>query len=78
MQKWAGLDSNQRRPKSVDLQSAAIATMRSTHKMTPLIFELNIYSLRDCRPNLLDEEAIMISAGLEPSISALKGLRPNL
>ena len=71
-------DLNQRRPKSADLQSAAIATMRPTHKMTPVRFELNIYSLRDCRPNLLDEGAIMIPAGLEPSISALKGLRPNL
>ena len=28
--KWAELDSNQRRPRSADLQSAAIATMRST------------------------------------------------
>ena len=29
--KWAGLDSNQRRPKPTDLQSAALAAVRPAH-----------------------------------------------
>lgn len=74
--KWAGLDSNQRRPKSADLQSAAIATMRPAHGVAAgnrtrmcrtTICRISHYSIATVTP-----------AGLEPSIPALKGLCPNL